>query len=380
MLRDLSLYFHWPYCVSKCPYCDFNVHVAKTIDHARWKAAYVKAIRHYAALYPDRRIVSVYFGGGTPSLMEPATVEAIIAEVSDSWTLADDCEITLEANPTSVEVDKFEAFKSAGVNRVSLGVQALNDTDLQFLGRAHDLAGARRGIDVAQRVFDRSSFDLIYARPSQTLSAWEAELREAVALAAGHLSLYQLTIERNTPFYIKHARGDFFLPEEGLAADFYSLTQDVLAGAGLPAYEVSNHAAAGEESRHNMVYWQYGDYIGIGPGAHGRVTGGNGQKQAVRDHYAPAKWLEWIEERGVGAHEADVLGARDLAVEGLMMGLRLNQGIAVQPEWLEFIDLSRAETLAVEGLLCYDGGHMQLTADGLLKLNAVLEFIVKDYD
>lgn len=381
MKAPLALYFHWPFCLSKCPYCDFNVHIAKTIDQAEWRSAYARAIGHYAALYPDREIVSVYFGGGTPSLMEAATVEAILRAVDDGWGLSDTAEITLEANPTSVEIDKFVGFKAAGVNRVSLGVQSLREDDLKFLGRGHDVSGARAAIETAGKVFDRFSFDLIYARPDQSLKDWEAELREAAALARGHLSLYQLTIERNTPFYMSHARGDFKIPEEGLAADFYNLTHNVLEGAGLPAYEVSNHAAAGHESVHNLVYWNYGDYLGIGPGAHGRMIGGNGQKMAMRDHQAPAKWLEWVGERGAGVHEPEILTARDEVVEAFMMGIRLFDGMPVSqmPEnWRDFIDEERLESLVTEGWLCYDGERMQLTREGMLRLNAVVRYVMKD--
>jgi oxygen-independent coproporphyrinogen-3 oxidase len=375
---DLAIYFHWPFCLSKCPYCDFNVHVGAQVDHAQWRAAYLRAIAHYAELYPNRNIVSVYFGGGTPSLMEPATVQAILEAIDAGWGLPDTAEITLEANPTSVEIDKFRDFRAAGVNRVSLGVQALNDADLQFLGRGHDVAGAKRAIALAQSVFDRMSFDLIYARPEQTLAAWEAELREAAKLAAGHLSLYQLTIERNTPFYISHARGDFIMPEQDLAADFYNVTQEVLSAEGLPAYEVSNHAAAGHESRHNLVYWHYGDYLGIGPGAHGRMTGGNGQKMAMRDHHAPAKWMEWVAERGHGVHEPEILSARDQAVEAFMMGIRLYDGIPLTAAWDEFINLKKLESLAGEGWLCYENDHIRLTQEGMLRLNAVVRYVIRD--
>ena len=378
-MQSLSLYFHWPFCASKCPYCDFNVHVVETLDHARWRAAYVRAIAHYAALYPDRQVKSVYFGGGTPSLMAPSTVEAIVRAVHEGWDVDPQAEITLEANPTSVEVARLQDFRSAGVNRLSLGVQALQDDSLRFLGRAHDKAQALEAIDTAQRVFDRMSFDLIYARPLQTLEDWRAELTEAATLAAGHLSLYQLTIERNTPFYLRHARGEFFLPEEGLAADFYDLTQEILSGAGLPAYEVSNHAAPGQESAHNMVYWHYGDYLGIGPGAHGRMTGGNGQKMAVRDHYAPEAWLNWIEERGCGAHEAEVLSDRDIALERLMMGLRLREGIDVSG-CADVLDTSRVQVAVEQGWAVYSGSHLMLTQEGLLRLNRVLDYITSPPD
>lgn len=377
MKQSLSIYFHWPFCASKCPYCDFNVHVSDAVDIARWRAAYLSALRHYARGYAGRKVTSIFFGGGTPSLTPPDLAADIIAEVRTLWPVDDDVEITLEANPTSSERQKFAAFKQAGINRLSLGVQALNDADLSFLGRAHDAGQALAAIETAKSVFDRFSFDLIYARPDQSLKAWEEELKRAADLAAGHLSLYQLTVERNTPFYLKHARGEFYLPEDGMAADFYMLTQDILGAAGLPAYEVSNHAAPGHESRHNLVYWHYGDYLGIGPGAHGRITSHNKVRYATRDHYAPEKWLQWVEERGSGAHEMEVLSDWDQGAEGLMMGLRLYQGINIAP-FRQFIDLKAIDRLASEGWLCYDEGHLKLTPDGMLRLNMILPYLIKD--
>lgn len=376
-MLPLSIYFHWPFCASKCPYCDFNVHVNDAVDIARWRAAYLSALRHYARGYSGRKVTSIFFGGGTPSLMPPDLAADIIAEVRTLWPVDDDVEITLEANPTSSERQKFAAFKQAGINRLSLGVQALNDADLSFLGRAHDAGQALAAIETAKSVFYRFSFDLIYARPDQSLKAWEEELKRAADLAAGHLSLYQLTVERNTPFYLKHARGEFYLPEDGMAADFYMLTQDILGAAGLPAYEVSNHAAPGHESRHNLVYWHYGDYLGIGPGAHGRITSHNKVRYATRDHYAPEKWLQWVEERGAGAHEMEVLSDWDQGAEGLMMGLRLYQGINIAP-FRQFIDLKAIDRLASEGWLCYDEGHLKLTPDGMLRLNMILPYLIKD--
>ena len=309
--------------------------------------------------------------------MPPALVAAMIDEVYALWPVDAQVEITLEANPTSSEIDKFKAFRAAGVNRLSLGVQALNDEDLTFLGRAHDTASAMKAIDTARVVFDRFSFDLIYARPNQSLQEWEGELKRAAEIASGHLSLYQLTVERNTPFYLKHARGEFYLPEDGMAADFYMLTQDILGATGLPAYEVSNHAAAGHESRHNMVYWQYGDYLGIGPGAHGRITSHNKVRYATRDHYAPDKWLQWVDERETGAHEMEVLSGWDQGAEGLMMGLRLYQGVNTAP-FAHFIDHQAIDRLASEGWLCYDEGHLKLTPDGMLRLNMILPYLIKD--
>ncbi len=386
-MQPLSIYFHWPFCRSKCPYCDFNVHINDAIQSPefqnRWLSAYLKALDHYAARMPDRIIGSIYFGGGTPSLMNPELVEAIIAKVREHWPCANDVEITIEANPNASEFEKFEAFKMVGVNRLSLGVQALNNKDLSFLGRSHDLDGALKAIELANNTFDRFSFDLIYARPHQTLKDWEAELDQAIHLANGHLSLYQLTIERNTPFYLRHQRGEFFLPEEGLAADFFSLTQDKLAAAGLPAYEVSNHAAEGHQSIHNRTYWNYGEYIGIGPGAHGRIFQGD-QRFATRDHYAPDRWLQWCEEKGHGAHPFEKIEPEDQAIEALMMGLRLYEGInlsdIVQKTGVqsEFIEVQKLDELASQGWLCYENEHISLQREGMLRLNAILPYILKE--
>src|SRR5262252_8891286 len=265
-----GLYVHWPFCLSKCPYCDFNSHVREAIDHERWRDALLLELDHYAADTPARRLTSIFFGGGTPSLMAPDTVAAVIERAARHWPFAPDIEITLEANPTSVEAGKFAGFRSAGVNRVSLGVQALNDADLKFLGRHHSAAEARAAIEIARRSFRRHSFDLIYARPGQSAAAWRAELAEAIALAGDHLSVYQLTIEPETVFGAAHRRGELQVPEEEDAAALYELTQELLGAAGLPAYEISNHARPGEESRHNLAYWRYRTYAGIGPGAHGR--------------------------------------------------------------------------------------------------------------
>jgi len=315
---DVALYIHWPFCASKCPYCDFNSHVADSIDHDRWVARYLEEIDRYADEMSGRKIVSIYFGGGTPSLMRPSSVEAILDRVQARWKIANDIEITLEANPTSVEMEKFADFRVAGVNRVSLGVQALNDDDLAFLGREHSVDEALQALEIAKAQFERVNFDLIYARPEQGLKDWEQELDRAAELAVGHLSLYQLTIERNTPFYMSHAKGDFKIPEQELAADFYVLTQEVLEAAGLVSYEVSNHAVVGQESRHNLMYWHYGDYIGIGPGAHGRVTSG-GEKYATRAHAAPQIWLDGgdVEKRENVDERAQALFGSRLRRDGL---------------------------------------------------------------
>lgn len=382
MAEQFGIYVHWPFCASKCPYCDFNSHVADTIDHAAWREAYKREIAHFAGLTKGRMVTSVFFGGGTPSLMEPATAGLIIDEIQRHWRISNDCEITLEANPTSVEIDKFRSFREAGVNRVSIGVQSLIERDLDFLGRKHDAAGAKRAIESAAQVFDRYSFDLIYARPQQTLQEWEAELREALTLCRDHLSLYQLTIEKGTPFYMMHERGEFKIPDEELAGDLYELTQDILEAEGMRAYEVSNHAREGKESNHNLTYWRYTDYVGIGPGAHGRLTL-DGHKQATRGHRAPDIWLQKVAEQGRGAHEFESLTPRDRFTECLMMGLRLQEGIPVArleteggDSFTNLIDAKKIEALQGEGLLVFDGKNLQATKAGLQRLNGVLSYLL----
>lgn len=391
MLQPIGIYIHWPFCKSKCPYCDFNSHVRERIDEAAWQIAYLKALGHYAELTKGREVVSVFFGGGTPSLMPAATVEAIINDIHRLWSVAGDVEITLEANPTSVEADKFKAFRAAGVNRVSLGVQAMDDAQLKFLGREHSVADAMRAVDIARATFDRYSFDLMYARPDQTLKSWQQELENAFKYVDGHMSLYQLTIERNTPFYFDEAQGKFSMPDENVASDFYSLTQDILEGQGLPAYEVSNHAKPGQESRHNLIYWHYGDYIGIGPGAHGRLSLEQG-KVATREHAAPEIWLERVMEGGSAAHPFEPLSPRDQFTESLMMGLRLREGLSLKRleercgvTWGDMIDLSKLKALQEQGWAVFDDhfaqgsnqDRLQLTVEGWLRLNAILPYILK---
>lgn len=364
----LALYVHWPFCLSKCPYCDFNSHVRESVDQAVWRKALLAEIAETAAWAGKRRVQSIFFGGGTPSLMPPETVAAIIDAAARHWDLRADAEITLEANPTSVEAEKFAGFRQAGVNRVSIGVQALNDKDLKFLGRAHNAHEARAAAELARRIFPNFSFDLIYARPGQTPAAWEAELREAIDMAAGHLSLYQLTIEQGTGFEGAVRRGEFMPVTADLAADLYELTQDICGTAGLPAYEVSNHAKPGAESRHNLVYWRYGEYAGIGPGAHGRLYV-EGTVYATANHAKPERWLKERRE------SAAALSGPDQAVEMLMMGLRLNEGVSLA----RFQDMMGAplpeavmEELSAQGLVSLGKGRIATTARGRLLLNAVL--------
>jgi oxygen-independent coproporphyrinogen-3 oxidase len=318
---------HWPFCASKCPYCDFNSHVrAAGIDEARFRAAFLKELEHWARLAPGRSVASVFFGGGTPSLMSPATTGAVLEAIAGLWTVEAGAEITLEANPSSVEAGRFRGYRAAGVNRVSLGVQSLDDKALRTLGRLHTAEEARAAIEVARGTFERFSFDLIYARPGQTLEAWRAELTQALALAGRHLSLYQLTIEEGTPFAELHARGRLRVPDQEVAHAFYELTRELTEAAGLPAYEISNHAAPGEECRHNLLYWRYGEYAGIGPGAHGRVVAG-GARQATTAERNPERWAALVETQGHGLAEMAPLGRAEEADEALLMGLRLREGI-----------------------------------------------------
>ena len=380
--NQMGVYIHWPFCEARCPYCDFNAHVRDSIDQDEWVKAYLRAIEYYAEILPDKQIVSIFFGGGTPSLMQPKTVEAIIDKVQACWSVANDIEISLETNPTSAENDKFAGFKNAGVNRVSLGVQALDDEQLSFLGRTHDLKEALAAIELAKTHFDRFSFDLIYARPDQTLAAWEQELTRAIELSAGHLSLYQLTIERNTPFYMRHSRGEFAIPDDVAGADFYELTQNITEAAAMPAYEVSNHAQAGHECRHNQIYWHMADYIGIGAGAHGRFVQG-AAKYATRDHAAPEIWKDRVMDDRHGAHAPEHLTNEDIFHEILMMGLRLKDGISRSSleertglSFFDQVDPQKFKTAAEEGWVVEDHDQIRLSRQGMLRLNALVSYLL----
>jgi putative oxygen-independent coproporphyrinogen III oxidase len=321
---------HWPFCASKCPYCDFNSHVrAGGVDEPRFRQAFLSELEHWAALAPGRQVTSIFFGGGTPSLMKVESVGSVLDAVARLWSVAPDAEITLEANPSSVEAGRFRGYRAAGVNRVSLGVQSLDDAELRTLGRLHTAEEARNAIEVARRTFERFSFDLIYARPGQLLDAWRSELKRALDLAGQHLSLYQLTIEQGTPFSELHARGKLRVPDGQAAADLYALTQEITERAGLPAYEISNHAVAGEESRHNLTYWRYGEYGSVGPGAHGRVLTGDTRRATVTER-SPERWATLVEERGHGIVENEPLGLAEQADEALVMGLRLTEGIHLE--------------------------------------------------
>lgn len=374
-----GLYIHWPFCQAKCPYCDFNSHVVAQIDHDVWRDAYVKEIRRTAAETEGRVLHSVFFGGGTPSMMEAETVDAILREVRACWPAANDIEITLEANPTSVEAARFAGYRDAGVNRVSMGVQALNDPDLKALGRLHSADEAMAAFDVARSVFDRVSFDLIYARQDQTLEAWEKELKQALTLAVDHLSLYQLTIEDGTAFGDRYAVGKLRgLPDEDRAADMFDLTQEICASAGFDAYEVSNHAKAGQESRHNLIYWNYGDYVGIGPGAHGRVTLGD-QRYATVAPDGPFDWLKTVKQ-GSGEAQRTLLTHDDQRSEFLLMGLRVVEGVRLDrlQTFANARLINNINMLHNNGLVEQTGTHLRLTARGRPLLNAVLSEMLRD--
>ena len=379
-----GIYIHWPFCRAKCPYCDFNSHVREAIDQARWRRALLAELDHYAAATPGRRVTSLFFGGGTPSLMDPETVAAVIARAGERWALAPGAEITLEANPTSVEAGRFAAYRAAGVNRVSLGVQSLDDRALVFLGRQHSAAEALAAVEVARRHFPRWSFDLIAARPGQDAASWRAELTQVLAQEPAHLSVYQLTIEAGTAFHGPWRRGELVLPGEDESAAIFETTRDMLAAAGLPAYEISNHARPGAECRHNLTYWRYGDYVGVGPGAHGRLTlagdgGGLAEKVATRQHRAPEAWLEAVERDGHATRTHAPVEPEARLAELVMMGLRLDEGVSraafrretgAEPE--AALDAARLETLIEGGFLELDDVGLRATAEGRLRLDAVL--------
>jgi len=365
-----ALYVHWPFCVSKCPYCDFNSHVRASVDQAAWREALLRDLAAEAEAWPGEPLGSIFFGGGTPSLMPPETVAALIAAAGRHWGFAPGVEITLEANPSSVEAARFADLAAAGVNRVSLGLQSLDDRALRFLGRAHGAEEGLAALDIAQRHFGRVSFDLIYALPGQGAAAWESELSRALGFGTGHLSLYQLTIEPGTRFAALAAKGALTPVDPDEAADLYELTQALAGGAGLPAYEVSNHARPGEESRHNLAYWRYRPYLGIGPGAHGRRGG-----LATVRHRKPENWLAALARSGSGASEETALTPAEQAREALVMGLRLREGIDVGGLEAQ-IDWPAVRRLEAQGLLARDAGRLAVTPRGMLVLEAILREIV----
>ena len=378
MGESLALYIHWPFCVSKCPYCDFNSHVRETVDQQAWRDALLTDLAHEAALTPGRRLTSIFFGGGTPSLMPPATVAALIEAAGRHWGLADGIEITLEANPSSVEASRFRDIAAAGVNRVSLGLQALDNEALAFLGRAHDVAEGMAALDTAQSAFDRVSFDLIYARPDQGEAAWQAELDRALGFGTDHLSLYQLTIEPGTRFATLAASGKLAPVDPDHGARLFELTRDLTADAGIPAYEISNHDKPGEQSRHNLSYWRYDDYIGVGPGAHGRRG-----KTATLRRKKPENWLNRVAATGHGLESEEDLSSETRAIEALLMGLRLEEGIDLEHiadrtgvAMDKLVDPRAVSRYAALGLIEQKDNRLRVLGPGMLLLDALLTEIV----
>jgi putative oxygen-independent coproporphyrinogen III oxidase len=375
-----GLYIHWPFCEAKCPYCDFNSHVSRTINQHAWRDAYLQELERSAAETEGRVLNAVFFGGGTPSLMDPEIVADVIAAIYRLWPVANDLEITLEANPGSVEAGRFKGFREAGVNRVSMGIQALNDPDLRKLGRIHNTTEALNAFDIARTTFDRVSFDLIYGRQNQALADWKLELKQALCLSIDHISLYQLTIEQGTAFGDRYAVGKLRgLPDDDLGADMYAATQEICEQMGMPSYEVSNHARDGAQSRHNLIYWRYGDYLGIGPGAHGRLTQ-NGGRFATECFSNPKRWLE-ASISGATEKPREQLTKSDQASEFLMMGLRLKEGVDLD----RYTDLARAPLSQMKitrmqdiGMISLVGNRLTVTDRGFMVLNAILAELLAD--
>ncbi|MBY5437478.1 radical SAM family heme chaperone HemW [Rhizobium leguminosarum] len=371
-----GVYVHWPFCAAKCPYCDFNSHVRhQPVDQERFTSAFLKEMATVRAISGPKTVTSIFLGGGTPSLMQPETVSAILDGIARHWHVPAGIEITMEANPSSVEAERFRGYRAAGVNRVSLGVQALNDRDLKFLGRLHDVGDALKAIRLARDIFPRMSFDLIYARPDQTVEEWEKELKEAISYAVDHLSLYQLTIEEGTPFYGLHKAGKLVVPDGEQSALLYEATQEITAREGMPAYEVSNHARPGAESRHNLTYWRYGDYAGIGPGAHGRLTRGP-EKLATATERKPEAWLDMVERDGHGILDEERLGFEEQSDELLLMGLRLREGVDLA-RWQQLsgrdLDPKREEFLLEHKFIERIGNsRLRCTPSGMLILDSVV--------
>ena len=376
--QAFGVYIHWPFCLSKCPYCDFNSHVRREpIDEQRYVRAFAAEIAATAARVPDRTVSTIFFGGGTPSLMQPATIAGVLDAVAKHWRVAPDAEITIEANPTSVEAARFRGYRTAGVNRVSLGVQALDDRALAELGRLHSAREALDAVGIGRTVFGRYSFDLIYARPRQQPKEWASELRTALAEAGEHLSLYQLTMEPETPFAALHAAGKLQLPDEDTARALYDTTQEVCAAHGLPAYEISNHARLGGECRHNLVYWRSHEYAGIGPGAHGRLDI-DGNRHAIATEKRPEAWLTQVETRGDGIVTDDLLTREDRSDEFLLMGLRLAEGIDIG----RYVEVSGRSLDPARIAMLHEHGLIETTPDGRLRVTLpgfpVLDAVVAD--
>ena len=384
---SLAVYIHWPFCKKKCPYCDFNSHVSDAVDHKRWAEVLKANIESFARLTDEKQVSSVFFGGGTPSMMEADTIATCIQAVQANWQASNDFEVTFEANPTSSAAKKFEAFREAGVNRISVGVQSFDNEALKFLGREHSAEEAKDAIAMARDIFPRASFDLIYGRPEQSLDQWRGELEQALAFNPDHISVYQLTIEEGTQFHTRHQRGDFIMPEADVEAQFYDLTQDVLGAAGLPAYEVSNHAKQGEQSRHNMSYWRYDDYVGVGPGAHGRFVSG-GKRMTTRGHKAPEIWLEKAKNGYTGSgvddgYKTENIDSDTAFEEALMVGLRLSEGVDVMRleektgrKFEDYIDQRKLSQLIDEGYISYDLERVTCTMQGIKTLNSLLLYLL----
>ena len=384
---SLAVYIHWPFCKKKCPYCDFNSHVSDTVDHVRWAQVLKANIESFARLTDEKQVSSIFFGGGTPSMMEADTIAACIEAVQANWQVSNDFEVTFEANPTSSAAQKFEDFRAAGVNRISVGVQSFDNDALRFLGREHSAEEAKDVIAMARDIFPRASFDLIYGRPEQSLDLWHGELEQALAFNPDHISVYQLTIEEGTQFHTRHQRGDFIMPEADVEAQFYDLTQDVLGAAGLPAYEVSNHAKQGEQSRHNMSYWRYDDYVGVGPGAHGRFVSG-GKRMTTRGHKAPEIWLEKAKNGYTGSgvddgYKTENIDSDTAFEEALMVGLRLSEGVDVMRleektgrKFEDYIDQRKLSQLIDEGYISYDLERVTCTMQGIKTLNSLLLYLL----
>ena len=372
-----GLYLHWPFCQAKCPYCDFNSHVVSSVDQTRWAAAFEKEIDRIADMTGDRVLNSVFFGGGTPSLMDVSTVDRMMARIQKRWRLANDFEVTLEANPTSIEAQRFVGYYAAGVNRVSVGVQALNDSDLKALGRLHSADEALAAVELARTTFDRVNFDLIYARQNQSVGQWQAELNRALNLEPDHLSLYQLTVEDGTAFGDRFKRGLLRgLPNEDLGADLWNVTQDACEKAGLPAYEVSNHAKVGQESRHNLIYWRSGDWAGIGPGAHGRLTLDGVRRETVCVK-SPGMWIKQVECGALDRDTGSALGSSDILEERVLMGLRMVEGVEMPSDWMTD-NLNKIKELVLIGHLETTKNRLTVTAQGRPVLNAVISHLLTD--
>lgn len=379
-MKALSIYIHYPFCKSKCPYCDFNSHVKSNIDHEAFQNAYLSELEYFAQRLKNRQIKTIFFGGGTPSLMPISLPEKIISKISKLWNLDKNCEITIEANPTSFEAEKFKDFKSAGINRLSMGIQALNDNDLKFLGREHSAAEAISAIETASKIFDNYSFDLIYARPNQTTWDWKNELNQAIKLSPNHLSLYQLTIEKGTKFYGQHKNGEFILPDEELSADLYNLTNQISYGNGLELYEISNYARKGYECKHNLVYWKGDDYIGIGAGAHSRVyLDGGDDRSAIIMLHEPSAWLDKVKKDGVGIQQINQINKQELLEEIILMGLRLKDGIDndifinhFNKNLTEIFDFKKIANLEKNGFIEISKQNIKITDKGRILTNGVI--------